>query len=399
MTPTRPSLLVASFLLVVVAAGETVVGQGAPPGFTAAAIADVMEQARARKVLVLVDFSSDMCEPCRRLAQEVWPASDLQEWIRNHAVAIRVDPEQDRKLAERHRIDAYPTIVLLDAGGQEKGRIVGCVEAGTMRQQLEDLRKSSSTDWRTRQALADDLARRGDRAAALVHYLWLWDEGVKHNKSMVGVRGSFFLNSLLEFAKQYPPALAALAQRRDDAERRALAGGLDLDTVTDLVRLNDRFGEVARSLAVFEQVPPERWRGNDVAHGVLFDACAAQLVEAKRYQDIRRLGGDPQRALQSPWVTGLGRMPAEMRKRLTEQTVQRALPHVEALFGTREAKAAIALGDRLLELDDSDTTWLGLIRAARRAGDAVASQELATRALTALPEELHPRIRQALGDR
>src|SRR5262249_56013597 len=75
-------------------------------------------RARTGSLAVLIDFSTPGCEPCRRL-NATWAEPGVVEWIGQHAIAIRVDPERDQDLARKQPIDAYPTVVLLRPDGTE----------------------------------------------------------------------------------------------------------------------------------------------------------------------------------------------------------------------------------------------------------------------------------------
>ncbi len=388
----------AAHCLLFVSTFGALAAQTTPNGFAETSVPDALQRANGRRCAVLIDFSSPGCEPCRRLEQTTWKDASVLEWLGAHTIAIRSDPEKDPALAKEHRIDAYPTVVLLGADGKEKGRIVGYLDAVVMQQRLDELLEAQSTDWRTRERLGDALAARGDKDGALQHYLWCWDHGLAHNPSMVGVRSSFFLTKLLGFAQSCPAARPALESRRDDAEKRILAGDLGFAAVQDMTRLNEHLEASPRLLAVLEKIPVERWKKKDaVARRVLFAAVLEQLVAARRYADILRLGGDPQEQLaaQLPWLKGL-RMPADFRERQTAHVLDTFVPLVEASYGTRDNKAAVALANKLLELRADASTWLRLIAAAKRAGNDVAAQDLVVRALQELPEDQHDTIRSSL---
>lgn len=346
---------------------------------------------------VVIDFSNDACEPCRRLLQTTWQDEALWQWLDQHVHVVRIDPEQDRRAAEEFALLAYPTIVVLGKDGREAGRIVGYVDAATLRQRLDELVVPFPTEWRERKALADRLRRGGEHAAALEHYLWLWDHGEEHNRGFGGVRVSFFLGELMRFAEKYEPMRAALEQRRDAIERDVLAGTIDYRPVADMVRLNEVLEARDRSLAVFEQVPAAKWDGEAVARRVLVRSVAEFLLGERRYADAVRVLGDPVAALDEELRTFLGvPLPPDTKQQMQRTMLFRQGTVLEAYFGVRDDAQATKLVDRLLELDGRVDTWLMVLRAARRAGHDVACHDFAVRALQELPEQDRAQVREFL---
>ena len=65
----------------------------------------------------------------KRLDEETWPDPRVQSWIAERAVALKVDAEKESDLAQKFRVEAYPTIVLADASGREIDRMIGFVDA------------------------------------------------------------------------------------------------------------------------------------------------------------------------------------------------------------------------------------------------------------------------------
>ena len=70
---------------------------------------------------------------------------------------------------------------------------------------------------------AQELARNGNWEAALPEFLWCYDEGMVRISSFGPVRSSFLLGEIGRMAKVYPPAMAALRERRDHARSKCSA--------------------------------------------------------------------------------------------------------------------------------------------------------------------------------
>jgi len=83
-------------------------------------------RAKAEGKIVLVDTFTDWCAQCKELDEKTWPDPAVVDWIKNNAVAVRIDTEKVRPdLAKPLGIAAYPTIILLTADGVEIRRLNG----------------------------------------------------------------------------------------------------------------------------------------------------------------------------------------------------------------------------------------------------------------------------------
>ena len=96
------------------------------------------EQAKAEaesgNVPILANFTgSDWCPPCMLLDQEVFSTEAFKTFAAEHFVLFKADfprnkpqpdavKEQNRQLAETYGIPGFPTILLLNAEGEEVGR-------------------------------------------------------------------------------------------------------------------------------------------------------------------------------------------------------------------------------------------------------------------------------------
>lgn len=124
-------------------------------------------------------------------------------------------------------------------------------------------------------------AQAGRSAEALQDYLWCFDTGMPRVSDYRGVRVSFLLSNIAELGKTYPPALEALRERRDAAERRVVSDAADREALKDYCALNRELGETDRSLVVFDSLP-----ANDRRRGEIVYDVREQLVEARRYAEL-----------------------------------------------------------------------------------------------------------------
>jgi thioredoxin-related protein len=97
--------------------------------------------AAEEKHCVLIDFTgSDWCVWCVRLHKEILETKFFQDYARSSLVLLEVDlprekklpPEllrQNQSLAEKYKVEGFPTIILLDPSGREIGR-TGYMQGG-----------------------------------------------------------------------------------------------------------------------------------------------------------------------------------------------------------------------------------------------------------------------------
>lgn len=98
-------------------------------------------QAKAENKKILLDFTgSDWCGWCKKLDREVFSQQAWKDYAAKKLVLVEVDfpkgfqlPEetkkQNDKLAQKFKIQGYPTIIITSASGLQKGQL-GYVEGG-----------------------------------------------------------------------------------------------------------------------------------------------------------------------------------------------------------------------------------------------------------------------------
>ena len=70
---------------------------------------------------VLLDFYSDTCIPCKRMAG---PLGDVEDEYEDRLSVYKVNVNYDEQLAEQYQVLAAPTLILF-VGGEEKNRRTG----------------------------------------------------------------------------------------------------------------------------------------------------------------------------------------------------------------------------------------------------------------------------------
>jgi hypothetical protein len=216
---------------------------------------------------------------------------------------------------------------------------------------------------------AQQLARTGDPAEALRELLWCYDTGMPPVTGFGGVRFSFLLSDIASLGKKYPPALAALRERCDQAERQLLASPTDFEAVQAFSALNKYLQDDARTIAIFDQLPAEDRRRTNLARSA-FDT----LRELQRYTDAAE--GTTFALMQQrfemstaerPLPAGIAQ-PERLRAVQRNYAIGSAAKFVEVLAGSGQLQEARALAERVLAFDASAGTRELLQTHAARAG-------------------------------
>ncbi len=88
--------------------------------------------------LVFVDFSAEWCLACKVLEERVFSDSTVLDAL-NGYVFVEVDTDEFPQTATTYQVVGMPTLVILDADGEELFRSVGLIEADVLQQKLEEL--------------------------------------------------------------------------------------------------------------------------------------------------------------------------------------------------------------------------------------------------------------------
>lgn len=341
--------------------------------------------------IVLVDFYTAWCAPCRLLDKRTWTDAGVIKLLEERTVALRIDAEKETDLAKRYKIEAYPSVLLIKPDGTELDRLVGYRDAKTFLADFAAALKGRDTATRAKGKLVTagtndpmvrmeygkSLAEKGKDAEALEEYLWCFDHGSQARSSFAGVRLGILLSCIKDLGARYPAAKRALESRRHERQAELSSGTVDQETAIELVRLNEALGQKERNLAVFDRLPAE-----SPARDVVSSMIIYQLLEGKRYAEI--LGGKDGKAAFVKRVDLFNYMldalnPNNPRKGATEKsyrksTVDSGAHSFEALAGLKRDQEGKELAQQILKFDASAATRSTLAEAARRAGNAELAQ-------------------------
>lgn len=121
--------------------GPAAAAGGTHDGWFDGSFDDALAQARASSKPVFIDFFTTWCPPCKKLDKVTFPDPAVKaELARMVALSIDAESPAGRPLAQRYKVTAYPTLVVLDPVGREVGRIVGFKEPAVLVGLIQDIR-------------------------------------------------------------------------------------------------------------------------------------------------------------------------------------------------------------------------------------------------------------------
>ncbi|MDR3682582.1 MAG: thioredoxin family protein [Geothrix sp.] len=96
-----------------------------------------LKRARAEKKVIIMDLWTEWCPPCQYLQTTVFPSAEAQAALAKVVPFSALVQKKDgtpvaegTKLAAQFQLNAFPTLVILDANGKELRRQVGAFRTG-----------------------------------------------------------------------------------------------------------------------------------------------------------------------------------------------------------------------------------------------------------------------------
>lgn len=118
------------FLIICVAILVSTISANAQTDFRHISFDEACVAAKTEGKKVFVDFYTDWCGPCKRLAKHVFPTQQVGDYLNANYVCLKIDAEKGEgpELAKRFQVNAYPTLCVIDADGNLLGSFEGLKE-------------------------------------------------------------------------------------------------------------------------------------------------------------------------------------------------------------------------------------------------------------------------------
>jgi thioredoxin-related protein len=115
--------------------------------FTTGTLGEVMKSAKEQNKILMVDVLTEWCKWCIELDNKVYSREDIGSFANANQINYKIDAEKDEgiEFAKKYKVKGYPTILFLDADGNEIDRIYGYVPAKDFLEMMTDYNKGINT--------------------------------------------------------------------------------------------------------------------------------------------------------------------------------------------------------------------------------------------------------------
>jgi TolA-binding protein len=100
--------------------------------------------AKSENKNMVLDFYTDWCKWCRKLADSTFTDTSFIRFSMDF-VFFKTNAEKDTALAERFKVNGYPTVILTNPSGKEIDRVVGYATAPDFMLKIKDYLKGEGT--------------------------------------------------------------------------------------------------------------------------------------------------------------------------------------------------------------------------------------------------------------
>jgi thioredoxin-related protein len=115
--------------------------------FKTGTVSEIMSAAKSQNKVIMVDVLTEWCKWCIELDNKVYSKPDVGEFANANQINYKIDAENGEGVdfAKKYDVSGYPTILFLDASGNEIDRIVGYVPAKDFKEMMVDYNKGVNT--------------------------------------------------------------------------------------------------------------------------------------------------------------------------------------------------------------------------------------------------------------
>ena len=115
--------------------------------FEKGSVSEVLAKAKSENKVVMVDVLTDWCKWCIELDNKVYSKPEIYDFANVNQINYKIDAEKGEgvEFVKKYKVQGYPTILFLDADGNEIDRIYGYVPMKDFKEMMTDYNKGINT--------------------------------------------------------------------------------------------------------------------------------------------------------------------------------------------------------------------------------------------------------------
>jgi thioredoxin 1 len=99
--------------------------------FTSISFEEALKLAKKEKKNIFLDAYASWCGPCKMLKKNIFTQKEVGDFYNSNFINMAIDMEQGEgpKLAQKYKVQAYPTLLFINHKGEVVGSAIGYHQA------------------------------------------------------------------------------------------------------------------------------------------------------------------------------------------------------------------------------------------------------------------------------
>jgi len=386
LAPTALTLLLTLPSAAAPSAAERLVGPAAADEpFSSLPVEDARAKAKDEQRVLILFFHNPESPESQRLLTGTFGDPDVRAWIRDHALASLVLPD-DVDSGRRYSVSTYPTTLILSVAGEdakllhmfggERGPTDFLVAANSAVLSLGKVERPDGEasvnpmawlawgNW----LFANDPERAEE---ALDAYLWCLDNGEGHLRGFRAMHLEFLLERIAYLKPHTSRAAQSLWDRRGALRNAILAGEASDREAGEYLRFNYWLRDELDALKIFDELEGIEGERQRELRVLVMRRELALLTAWRRYEPILAIEPNPLqhiagrlKEIEAAEAGNEGEVDVEARKALVDD----AASYFEALLGVGRGADAMALLERAIQAASNGRSYRAFIERTNRLG-------------------------------